>query len=280
MKGQRVTRRFVLRGLLPLAVLLVGVVVALLPESVWALSPYKSNPMLRLQAPSVDSGTLLGTDHLGRDIGSRIAVSLKTSLGIAAVAVILSTFLGVVFGVLSGYLGGPIDAIISRFADIQLSLPILLLIISFAAIFGTSSALLISLLAISGWGQFTRLVRAEVIRIKHQEFLEAGRALGASNARLVIKHVVPNVMPVIIVTATFEVARILLLESSISFLGLGIQPPTPSLGTMIADGRNYIYNGWWISVIPGAAIVAIVYSCNALGDFLRDAFDPKHRANS
>lgn len=164
-----------------------------------------------------------------------------------------------------------------RLVDIQLAFPLLLLIIAVIAVVGSSLPVLILLLGISGWAQYARLVRAETLRVRAQEFVEASRALGTGSLRLVVRHVLPNVSTTIIVVGTFEIARVFLLESAVSFLGLGVQPPTPSWGTMIADGRDYVYEGWWIATVPGVAIVLAVLAFNFLGDGLRDVLDPKTR---
>src|SRR5690606_1933914 len=237
------------------------VLVALVPNSLLPADPLKTNPAIRLQAPALLGGEWsnpLGTDHLGRDLLSRTIAGTRVSLIIAGIAVVISAFLGITLGALAGYLGGPFDSVVMRLVDIQLAFPLILMIIAVIAVVGSSLPILILLLGISGWAQYARLVRAETLRVRSLEFVEASRALGTSSLRLVIKHVLPNISTTIIVVGTFEIARVFLLESAVSFLGLGVQPPTPSWGTMIADGRNYVYEGWWIATVPGVAIVLAV----------------------
>lgn len=255
-------------------------VVTLWPASWLPSNPTRANPALRLKPPVFAGGTWeypLGTDNLGRDLLSRTVAGTKVSVVIALVAVLLSASLGIGLGVAAGYFGGAVDSLIMRLVDIQLAFPLLLLIIAVIAVVGSSLPILILLLGVSGWAQFARLVRAETLRVRTLEFVEASRALGTSSPRLVIKHVLPNISTTIIVVGTFEIARVFLLESAVSFLGLGVQPPTPSWGTMIADGRNYVYEGWWIATVPGVAIVLSVLAFNFLGDGLRDVLDPKTR---
>lgn len=255
-------------------------VVALLPTAWLPSNPTRANPALRLKPPVFAGGTwnhALGTDNLGRDLLSRTVVGTKVSVVIALAAVLISATLGIGLGVISGYFGGAVDSLIMRLVDIQLAFPLLLLIIAVIAVVGSSLPILIVLLGISGWAQYARLVRAETLRVRTQEFVEASRALGTGGLRIVLKHVLPNVSTTIIVVGTFEIARVFLLESAVSFLGLGVQPPTPSWGTMIADGREYVYDGWWIATVPGMAIVLAVLAFNFLGDGLRDVLDPKTR---
>lgn len=255
-------------------------VVALLPTAWLPSNPTRANPALRLKPPVFAGGTwnhALGTDNLGRDLLSRTVVGTKVSVVIALAAVLISATLGIGLGVISGYFGGAVDSLIMRLVDIQLAFPLLLLIIAVIAVVGSSLPTLIVLLGISGWAQYARLVRAETLRVRTQEFVEASRALGTGGLRIVLKHVLPNVSTTIIVVGTFEIARVFLLESAVSFLGLGVQPPTPSWGTMIADGREYVYDGWWIATVPGMAIVLAVLAFNFLGDGLRDVLDPKTR---
>lgn len=199
----------------------------------------------------------------------------RTSLMIAVLAVLVSAGLGVGLGAAAGYYGGWFDNVMMRLVDVQLAFPIILLVIAVIAVIGPSLAVLVVLLGLSGWPSYARLVRADVLKVKSLEFVEASRATGSRGLRILLRHVMPNVASTIVVFGTFELARILLLESAVSFLGLGVQPPNPSLGTMIADGQEYIYSGWWVSALPGVVIVLAVLAFNFLGDGLRDALDPK-----
>jgi peptide/nickel transport system permease protein len=241
-------------------------------------NPTRTNPAIRLQPPVMLGGTIerpLGTDHLGRDLLSRVVAGTRVSVGIATLAVIISGIVGISLGLIAGYVGGFVDSLIMRLVDVQLAFPLVLLIIAFIAVVGASLPVLIILLGLSGWAQYARLVRAETLRVRALDFVEASRALGNHSLAIVLWHILPNISTTLIVVGTFEIARIFLLESAVSFLGLGVQPPTPSWGTMIADGRNYIYEGWWVATVPGIAIILTVLAFNFLGDGLRDALDPK-----
>lgn len=254
--------------------------VALVPKAWLPADPNKTNPAVRLKAPAFITGDWsrpLGTDHLGRDLLSRTVAGTRVSVVIALLAMLLSAFLGISLGVLAGYFGGVVDSLVMRLVDIQLAFPLILMIIAVIAVIGSSLPVLIVLLGISGWAQYARLVRAETLRVKANEYVEASRALGNRVLPLLVRHVLPNISTTVIVVGTFEIARIFLLESAVSFLGLGVQPPTPSWGTMIADGRSYIYEAWWVATVPGLAIVLSVLAFNFLGDGLRDVLDPKSR---
>jgi peptide/nickel transport system permease protein len=236
----------------------------------------------RLVAPfstGADTGRfyLLGTDPLGRDMLSRIIFGARISLLIGFSSVILSAPIGVLLGLLAGY--GPrwIDDAIMRFADVQLAFPIILLAMVIVAVLGPSLPNLIVVLAISGWVIYARVVRGQVLRLKEMEFIQAAKTAGCSAPRILLRHLLPNVMTPVIVLITFGLASMILLESSLSFLGLGVQPPTPSWGGMLNDSRDYISKAWWVSVMPGLAIMLTVLSVNFLGDWLRDTLDPKEQ---
>jgi peptide/nickel transport system permease protein len=261
------------------------IVVCLALVTIWPAAwlpsnPTRTNPAVRLQPPVLFGGTMerpFGTDHLGRDLLSRTVAGTRVSVIIAILAVMISAMLGITLGLVAGYTGGFADSLIMRLVDVQLAFPLLLLIIAVIAVIGASLPVLIVLLGLSGWAQYARLVRAETLRVRAMDFVEASRALGNRSLSIILRHVLPNTSTTLIVVGTFEIARIFLLESAVSFLGLGVQPPTPSWGTMIADGRNYVYEGWWVSTIPGVAIILTVLAFNFLGDGLRDALDPKTR---
>ena len=221
---------------------------------------------------------MLGSDNLGRDILSRLLYGGQLSLSLAVSRSCSAAGIGVVAGRLSGYAGGRIDdAIIQRVVDVQLAFPVILLAIAMVAVVGTSTTALIGVLVLSGWVIYARTVRANVLSLKEQEYVSAARALGAGDFRIVLRHVLPNTLAPIIVVATVQLATMLLLESGLSFLGLGIQPPTPSWGRMLAEGRDYLSNAWWISTVPGIAISLAVLGANLLGDGLRDLLDPNLR---
>ena len=219
----------------------------------------------------------LGTDTLGRDILSRILFGARTSLGIAGVAVLLAAALGIVLGLVSGYAGSWADALIMRLADIQLSFPYLLLAIAVMALLKPSLLNPIVVLVLRSWVVYARLIRVVTLSAKEREFVMAARAVGARGARIVFRHIAPNVVGPAIVVSSFQLAELIIVESSLSFLGLGVQPPTPSWGGMISEGREYIGSAWWLSAIPGSAIVVTVLGANLFGDALRRSLDPRLR---
>jgi len=271
-----------LRGLLAAAgaaVLAIEVLVAASAPWIAPASPLAQDLAARLKPPaSVDSGGLrhwLGTDTLGRDVLSRILFGTRVSLVVGCATVLISAPLGLAAGILSAYYGGRLDAVLMRLADVQLAFPFILLVIAIVAVVGPNLANLILVLGISGWVIYARVVRSEAIALCTKEFTEAARAQGASDWRILSRHIFPNTVSSVIVLATATVAYMILLESSLSFLGLGVQPPTPSWGGMISEGRNYVSLAWWLSVFPGIAVFATVLAVNFIGDRLRDALDPR-----
>ena len=262
-----------------------GVLLLLVLASVFApilapADPIKAGFSTRVKPPSIlgtDSGFILGSDNLGRDVLSRILYGGRVSLWVALRGVVGAGIIGVVLGLVSGYVGGWFDDIIQRIADVQLSFPVILLAIAFIAVVGTSDAAVVGVLIVSGWVIYARTVRASVLTVKHNDYIQAARALGANGTRIVVRHVLPNVTAPIIIVATVQLASMLLLESGLSFLGLGIQPPTPSWGKMLAEGRDYLSNAWWLSTMPGIAIALAVLGANLLGDGIRDVLDPNLR---
>lgn len=246
------------------------------------LAPFGFNEMSladRLKPPHWLSGGssshLLGTDPLGRDMLSRVIWAARTSLGIAGVSVLVAMVFGVIMGLLSGYYGGWLDMLVMRLADIQLSFPYLLLAIAVMALLKPTLANLILVLALRSWVVYARTVRGSVLVAKQREFVEATAALGASDRRIIARHITPNVIAPIIVISSFQLAELIIAESSLSFLGLGVQPPTPSWGGMLSQGREYLTSAWWLGVFPGLAIILTVLGINLFGDALRDAMDPR-----
>ncbi|MGH2402918.1 MAG: ABC transporter permease [bacterium] len=268
--------RFAVAGSLLLAILLLG---ALWPVA-WLLHPPElSNLDARLTPPVFLAGGTpahpLGTDNLGRDLLSRMMYGARFSLFVALSAVAIGAVLGTTAGIVAGQRGGLVDVVLMRLVDVQLAFPLLLLIIAIIAVLGRSLAILIVVLGIPAWAHYARIVRASTLSVVATQYLEAARALGAGEWRLILRHILPNLATPLVILTTFEIARLLLIESAVSFLGLGIQPPTPSWGTMIADGRNHIYEGWWVSTVPGLAIFLAVLAFNFIGDGLRDVLDPR-----
>ena len=222
-----------------------------------------------------DPNYLLGTDHLGRDIVSRLIYGARISIVVSVSAVALSAVLGTLIGLLSGYYGGKVDNIFMRIADVQLAFPFILLAIAIIAVLGPNLQNIILTMAITGWVIYARVVRAEVLSLREKEFITSVRALGGSNGRIIFKHLFPNVVPPIIVIVTLEMARMIIMEAALSFLGLGIQPPTPTWGGMLADGRVYLVTSWWLATFPGLVIMLVVLGINLLGNWLRDMLDPR-----
>lgn len=220
---------------------------------------------------------LLGTDQLGRDVFSRLLVGLRISLLVALAVVPLSMFVGMTVGMVTGYRGGWLDIALMRLVDAQLSIPTLLLAVAVVAVLGTGLVQIVAVLAIAGWPSYARVVRAEVLALREREFAAAARAVGASDGRILVQHVLPNVLPTLLVLGTLHLPVVIIFEAALSFLGLGIQPPTPSLGQMIGQAQDLVWQAWWMPTIPGVAITLVVLAFNLLGDRLRDVLDPRLR---
>jgi peptide/nickel transport system permease protein len=220
---------------------------------------------------------LLGTDALGRDILSRLIVGTSVSLQVGLVATLLAGFIGALLALVSGYLGGLVDTIIMRMVDVMLSLPYLLIAIVLAVVLGPSKNNVIAILAILLWPSYARILRSEVLRIKEIDFVRLAVVAGASRSRIMLTHIFPNIVNSLVVLITLQLGMVIILESSLSFLGVGVPPPDPAWGSMLADGRDYISSAWWLCLWPGVAIVLVVLSCNLLGDWLRIRLDPKFR---
>ncbi len=243
--------------------------------------PYKQNIMNRLRPPAwMERGQaqhLLGTDHLGRDLFSRILYGSRISLVVGISAAVLMAIIGVGLGLLAGYYGGRVDSLISFFVNCMMGFPFILLAMSLVAVLGPNLQNIIITLALTSWPVFTRVTRVETMKLREREFVMAAASLAFSTRRILVHHILPNLLPSILVLGTVEVARSIILESLLSFLGLGIQPPTPSWGTMLAEGRNYMLRQWWLAAFPGLAIFLSALGINLLGDALRDMTDPHLR---
>jgi len=254
-----------------------GLIILIIGVAIFApiISPYDPNEInlgATLQPPS--SQHLLGTDRMGRDILTRIIYGTRISLLVGIIAVGISGLLGVIFGTLAGYYGGYVDGIIMRIVDVLLAFPSILLAIALVAVLGASLFNIMLAIGIVNWVGYARVVRGEFLSLKNKEFVSAARAMGANTFRIIFKHMLPNCIAPIIVMATLGMAGAIITESSLSFLGLGVQPPTPSWGEMLNTGRQIIRQAWWVSTFPGIAIMLAVLSFNILGDGLRDALDP------
>jgi peptide/nickel transport system permease protein len=232
----------------------------------------------RLAPPAwMEHGTVanpLGTDQVGRDLLSRMIYGGRVSLVVGVGAVLMSTTIGVLLGLAAGYFGGNTDWLIMTFVNVMLTFPFVLLALAVIAVLGPSLVNMILVLGVAGWPIYARVVRAETMAIREREFVLAGRALGMSHAHIVFRQIVPNLVSVIVVIATLQVAQVIILESFLSFLGLGIQPPTPAWGNMLGEGRLYMLNSWWIATFPGLAIFVTTLVINLMGNALRDWLDP------
>jgi len=266
-------------GTIILAIVLIAAIFAplLAPHDPDAVDPLKRLlPPFWIQ-PKGAFTYLLGTDAVGRDILSRIIFGARISLSVSLLSVILSSFVGVTLGLLAGYYGRWIDAVIMRLVDVQLAYPLILFAITIAAVFGASLRNLIIVLVIANWVTYTRIVRGEVLMRKQMQFVEAARVNGCTDGRIIRRHILPNVFSTILVIFTLQVAFVLILESGLSFLGLGVEPSIPTWGSMLNEGRTYILTAWWLETFPGLAIMFTVLAINMLGDWIRDVLDPQLR---
>jgi peptide/nickel transport system permease protein len=265
----RQNKRALIGSLIVLSVIIMAIAAPLISP----MSPLTQDLKLRMKPPGWHEGNRtywLGTDHLGRDIASRIIYGSRISLIISLFAVLIAGTLGITVGLVTGYYRGTVDMIFMRLADIQLAFPFILLIIAVIAVLGPNMKNIIVVLGITGWVVYARIVRSEVLSLREREFVTAAKALGCSNFKILFTHLLPNVGASCIVIATLEIARMILIESGLSFLGLGIQPPTPSWGGMLADGRVYLFTSWWLATFPGLALMLTVLGVNLTGDWLRD----------
>lgn len=254
------------------------VIAAVLAPVIAPHDPEEGDLRIRLRPPIWESqGTsehVLGTDVLGRDVLSRLIYGARSSLAVAAIAILIAGTIGSAIGIISGYFGGLIDAVIMRIVDLAFSFPTILLAMVFAVLFEPSFLNIIVVISLVLWAEYARMARGETLRVKEMDYVALARVAGVSPITIMVRHILPNVSGSLIVLATLQVGIVIILESSLSFLGVGIPPPTPDWGTMIADGRSYVVTAYWLSLVPGVAIVVTVLSFNLVGDALTELLNP------
>jgi len=271
-----VRRRTSLFGMLVVAI---AFLTAAFAPAISRFDPLEQDISQRLREPGWQDGQgrvhPLGTDHLGRDIFARIVYGSRIALLVGLSAVVVSGVLGMAIGLVAGYFGGRVDDFLMRLADIQLAFPFILLAIAVIGVLGPSLRNIIIVIGVSSWVVYARVVRGEVLSIREREFVQAAVALGSRDGRILARHILPNAFTPWLVVATLDMARVIVIESALSFLGLGVQPPTPTWGGMLADGRVYLSTAWWLATFPGLAILITVLGINLFGDGLRDTLDPR-----
>jgi peptide/nickel transport system permease protein len=274
-----VSRRWFL--LIPLLILMVMVTTALLAEFLTPYSPTEISLANRLRPPFWENGgTLehpLGTDPMGRDLLTRMIYGARVSLVVAVLALLVGGGIGAALGLVAGYYGGRLDALVMRVADTTMAFPIILFAILFVVVLGGSMATTVLAVALVLWARYARVIRGEVLSLRERDFIAQARIAGCSSTRIIAIHLFPNILNTLVVLLSLQVGWVIIVEASLSFLGAGIPPPTPTWGSMIAEGRDYIATAWWVSFFPGLAILATVLSFNLFGDWLRDALDPTLR---
>jgi peptide/nickel transport system permease protein len=267
-------------NLVVLATVLFAVALALIPPDLVARGATFVAVQDRFAPPFWVAGDLthvFGTDNLGRDILARVIYAARYAVVVTIVASLLAVAIGVIAGVAAVLLGGWVDAIVSRFIDVQLAFPVIFLAIAVLAVAGSSLVNLVLVLALAEWSTLARLIRSSVLELRGRDFVEAAKSIGATQMRIATRHILPNVMSLIFVIGTYSAARILLTESALGFLGLGVLPPAATWGGMVGDGRNYLFAYSWVAIVPGFIIATLVLAISFLGDGLRDAFDPRIR---
>jgi peptide/nickel transport system permease protein len=261
----------------PILILGGFIFVSVFAEHIAPYSPTGIDLPQRLLPPGTE-GHILGTDTLGRDLLTRLLYGGRVSLVVAAITVVVAGTIGLLVALVAGYLGGKVDAILMRTVDIFMSFPPILIAILFAVTLGPGMRTVIIAISVTYWSHFCRIIRAEVLQIKEQEYVALAKVAGRSPAYIMIRHILPNVLDTFLVVMSLQIGLVIRMESTLSFLGAGIAPPTPSWGQMVGAGKDYIDTAWWLAIIPGGALAAIVLSFNMLGDWIRDMMDPQLRA--
>ncbi|MBU2486223.1 MAG: ABC transporter permease [Alphaproteobacteria bacterium] len=264
-------------------VLMLVILACFVAPHLWGLAPNDTDLMTRFLPPVWSEGGRwshpLGTDNLGRDVLARILAGGQVSLLVAVCTVLVAVSVGMVLGTLAGYYGGRVDSLIMRVGDLFLAYPFMLLTISVIAILGPSLPILILVLALADWVTYARTVRGSVLSVKQREYVVAAHSIGTRDGDILRHHVLPNVLSPVLVLGTVRAANYIVWESGLSFLGMGVPPPTPTWGMMLSEGRDFILDAWWLATLPGIAIMLTILSLNLLGDGLRDALDPRLKGN-
>lgn len=269
-------------GIAGLIIVLILIAMALLAPFIAPYDPTAGSLADRLKPPVWQTGGssahILGTDVLGRDTLSRLIFGARTSLSVAVIAILVAGIFGSSVGIVAGYLGGTIDSVLMRTADVAFSFPTILLAMILAVVFGASFGNIILVISLILWAEYARMARGESLKVKEMDYIALAKVAGISKIKIMRRHILPNVVSPLIVLATLQVGVVIILESSLSFLGVGMPPPTPAWGSMIAEGRSYVVTAWWLSVVPGAAIMITVLAFNLLGDVLTDLLNPARQA--
>jgi len=277
-KQKKVFWRYFKKNRLAVGGLVMVIIIFLVAIFAGALSPYdpdKTDVSLKLKPPS--SRHYLGTDHLGRDVFSRMLHGSRISLTVGFIAVGISILIGILIGATAGYYGRWIDSVLMRFVDTMLCFPSFFLILTIVALLGPSILNIMIVIGVTSWEGTARFVRAEFLTLRERDYVQAAKALGVKDGSIIFRHILPNALAPVFVTATLGVASAILIEASLSFLGFGVQPPRPSWGNILTEGRTYIFDSWWLTIFPGLAILIAVLSFNLVGEGLRDALDPRLR---
>jgi len=263
-------------GMLGLLVASLAVIGALAAPWLAPQDPFSSDFAASLKPPGTP-GHPLGTDQLGRDLCARVLYGARIALFIGVCTVLVTALVGGLLGLLAGFFGGWPGAVLMRIVDVQLSFPFIFLALTINAIVGLGLRNIILSLSAAGWVVYARVVRGEVLSVKQRDYVQAAAALGTGRARILFRHVLPNVVPSIIVVASLQFSQFIVAEAAISFLGFGVQPPTPAWGNMLSESRDFLYVAWWLAAFPGAALALTALGVNLVGDWLRDVLDPKLR---
>jgi peptide/nickel transport system permease protein len=271
--------RFTLR--LAFVLIAIFVLTALIGPFLIEHDPLRGSLRSRLEPPAwIDGGSsehLLGTDRLGRDVLARIVEGARISLAVCVVVISIAGGIGTTVGLVSGYVGGWVDRLLMRIVDLALSLPVILLALLIGAISGPSFLNIVIVISLVLWSQYARMARGETLRVKNEDYVDLARTSGLGHFAIIVRHILPNVAPALIVVATLQVGVVIVLEASLSFLGVGVPPPNPSWGSMVAEGRSYVVTAWWVSLFPGIAILLVVMAVNIIGDGLTDRYNPALR---